>query len=79
MNLGRPIVTIGDFVAQLCKSDALFPNDFGRICFSYHSTLTWSDAVHLLQIFRLLVQLEIRSVERGICFIDKSTIKSYNL
>jgi len=30
MNLGRPIVTDGDFVAQLCESDALFPSDYGR-------------------------------------------------
>jgi len=30
MNLGRPIVTNGDFVAQLCESDALFPNYFGK-------------------------------------------------
>jgi len=28
VNLGRPIVTDGDFVAQLCKNDALFPNYF---------------------------------------------------
>ena len=28
VNLGRPIVTKGDFVAQLCESDALFPNYF---------------------------------------------------
>jgi len=28
VNLGRPIVTNGDFVAQLCKNDALFPNYF---------------------------------------------------
>ena len=25
----RPIITSGDFVAWLCESDALFPNDFG--------------------------------------------------
>jgi len=34
VNLGRPIVTNGDFVAQLCDSDALFPNYspvFGRV------------------------------------------------
>ena len=30
VNVGRPIKTNGDFVAQLCKSDALFPNDFGE-------------------------------------------------
>ena len=30
VNLGRPIVTNGDFVAYLCESDALFPNDFGE-------------------------------------------------
>jgi len=28
--LGRPIVTSGDFVAQFCDSDALFPNYFGE-------------------------------------------------
>jgi len=32
VNLGRPIVTNGDFVVQLCESDELFPNYFGRIC-----------------------------------------------
>ena len=26
VNLGSPIVTNGEFVAQLCASDALFPN-----------------------------------------------------
>ena len=30
VNLGCPIVTIEDFVAWLCESDALFPNDFGK-------------------------------------------------
>jgi len=30
VNVGRPIVTNGDFVAYLCKSDALFPNYFGE-------------------------------------------------
>jgi len=30
MNLGRPIVTKWDFVAYLCESDTLFPNDFGE-------------------------------------------------
>ena len=30
---GRPIVAIGDFVAQLCESDALFSNDFGEDLF----------------------------------------------
>ena len=29
VNLGRPILTNGDFVAYLCKSDVLFTNDFG--------------------------------------------------
>ena len=29
VNFGHPIVTNGDFVAYLCESDALFPNDFG--------------------------------------------------
>ena len=28
VNLGRPIVTNGDFVAHLCESDALFSNYF---------------------------------------------------
>ena len=28
--LGRPIVTKGDFVAHVCESDALFPNNFGE-------------------------------------------------
>ena len=32
VNLGRTIVTNGDFVAQLWESDALFPNYFGRTC-----------------------------------------------
>jgi len=31
VNLRRPIVTSGDFVA-LCKSDVLFPNYFGMTC-----------------------------------------------
>jgi len=30
VNSGRPIVTNGDFVAQLCENDALFPNCFGE-------------------------------------------------
>jgi len=30
VNVGRPIVTDGDFVAWLCESDALFPNYFGE-------------------------------------------------
>jgi len=30
VNLGRPIVTNRDFVAELCDSDALFPNYFGE-------------------------------------------------
>ena len=30
VNVGRPIVTNGDFVAQLCESDALFLNYFGE-------------------------------------------------
>ena len=30
VNLWRPVVTNGDFVAKLCKSDALFPNYFGE-------------------------------------------------
>jgi len=30
VNLRRPIVTNGDFVAQLCESDALFLNYFGE-------------------------------------------------
>jgi len=30
VNTGRLIVTNGDFVAYLCKSDALFPNYFGE-------------------------------------------------
>jgi len=30
VNLGCPIVTNGDFVAQLCKSDMLFINYFGE-------------------------------------------------
>ena len=29
VNLGRPVVTIGDSVAPLCESDALLPNYFG--------------------------------------------------
>ena len=29
VNLGRAVVTNGDFVAYLCESDALFPNYFG--------------------------------------------------
>jgi len=35
LNLGRPIVTNGDFVAYLCESDALFPITLGRtfVCF----------------------------------------------
>jgi len=33
VNFGRPTVTNGDFVAQLCESDALFPNYFGRACY----------------------------------------------
>jgi len=33
VNVGRPIKTNGDFVAQLCKSDTLFPNYSGRTCF----------------------------------------------
>jgi len=33
VNLGRPTVTNGDSVTQLCESDALFPNYFGRTCF----------------------------------------------
>jgi len=32
VNLGRPIVTNGDFVAWLCESDALFLNYFRRTC-----------------------------------------------
>jgi len=30
VKLGRPIATNGDFVAWICESDALFPNDFGE-------------------------------------------------
>ena len=30
VNFGRPIVTDGDSVVQLCASDALFPNYFGE-------------------------------------------------
>jgi len=32
VNLGRPIVTNGDSAAELCESDVLFPNHFGRTC-----------------------------------------------
>ena len=35
MNLVRPTVTNGDFVAYLCKSDTLFPNDFGEDLFIF--------------------------------------------
>ena len=31
LNLGRHIVSNGDFVAWLCDSDVLFPNYFGRL------------------------------------------------
>jgi len=34
VNVGRPIEANGDFVEQLCESDALFPNYFGRTCFN---------------------------------------------
>ena len=30
VNLGRPIVTNGDILSSLCKSDALFPNYIGE-------------------------------------------------
>jgi len=30
VNLDRPFVTNGNFVAQSCESDVLFPNDFGE-------------------------------------------------
>jgi len=33
VNFERPIVINGDFVAQLCESDALFPIDFGEDLF----------------------------------------------
>ena len=31
VNLGRPIVTNGDSIAQLCESDALFPNYYEEV------------------------------------------------
>jgi len=31
VNLGRPIVTNGDFVAKLCKMCKTSPNDFGEV------------------------------------------------
>ena len=33
VNLRLTIVTNGDFVAQLCESDALYRNYFGRTCY----------------------------------------------
>jgi len=33
VNVGRPNVTGGDFVAYLCESDALFPDYFGQDLF----------------------------------------------
>ena len=33
VSLGRSIVTNGDFVAQFCEGDALFPNYFGENLF----------------------------------------------
>jgi len=35
MYLGRPIVTNGDFLAWLCESDTLFPNDFVEDLYVY--------------------------------------------
>jgi len=35
VNVGHPIVINGDFVAELCESDALFPNYFGETCWQY--------------------------------------------
>jgi len=32
VNVGRPIVTNGDFVEKLSYSNAFFPNYFGRTC-----------------------------------------------
>jgi len=49
-NVGRPIVTNGDFVAQLCGRDALFPNYFredslfflkGKLSFKRSEQLCW--------------------------------------
>jgi len=35
VNFGRPAVTNGYFVAQLCESDALFPNYFWEHLFQF--------------------------------------------
>ena len=39
VNVGRPIETNGDFVAQLCGSDALFPNYFGGLVSNHQRQL----------------------------------------
>ena len=37
VNLGRPVETKWDLVAQLCKRDAIFPNYFGEDLYLYLS------------------------------------------
>jgi len=40
VNLGRPIVTKGDFVTSLCESDGLFPNYFKEDLLSSYSIVS---------------------------------------